>query len=131
MTTKRNVAKFSEHIEIPLRPFFGSMGVAPPAAAGRVSSAPPGTHAGSLDNKDLLGGLLAATCPAGDGRGKGTHPGSSATKMRPRFPRFASLAPAYFVSSKFAVNGPVSVRLVLAVPKTVPETVKVPLALPS
>ena len=56
LDTKRNVAKFSEHIEIPLRPFFGSMGVAPPEAAGRVSSAPPGTHAGNLDNKDLVVG---------------------------------------------------------------------------
>jgi acetamidase/formamidase len=32
------------------------MGVAPPEAAGRVSSAPPGTHAGNLDNKDLVAG---------------------------------------------------------------------------
>src|SRR3954452_10663859 len=56
LDTKRNVAKFSESIEIPLRPFFGSMGVAPPEAAGRVSSAPPGTHAGNLDNKDLVAG---------------------------------------------------------------------------
>jgi acetamidase/formamidase len=53
---KRGVAKFSDRIEIPLRPFFGSMGVAPPEAAGRVSSAPPGTHAGNLDNKDLVAG---------------------------------------------------------------------------
>ena len=56
LDTKRNVAKFSDRIEIPLRPFFGSMGVAPPEAAGRVSSAPPGTHAGNLDNKDLVAG---------------------------------------------------------------------------
>ena len=53
---KRGVAKFSDRIEIPLRPFFGSMGVAPPEAAGRVSSAPPGTHAGNPDNKDLVAG---------------------------------------------------------------------------
>jgi acetamidase/formamidase len=53
---KRGVAKFSDRIEIPLRPFFGSMGVAPAEAAGRVSSAPPGTHAGNLDNKDLVAG---------------------------------------------------------------------------
>ena len=56
LDTQRNVAKFSDHIEIPLRPFFGSMGVAPPEAVGRVSSAPPGTHAGNLDNKDLVAG---------------------------------------------------------------------------
>jgi acetamidase/formamidase len=53
---KRMTAHFSDEIEIPLRPFFGSMGVAPPPAAGRISSAPPGRHAGNLDNKDLVAG---------------------------------------------------------------------------
>jgi acetamidase/formamidase len=53
---KRNVAKFADHIEIPLHPFFGSMGVAPDAAKGRISSAPPGDHAGNIDNKDLVAG---------------------------------------------------------------------------
>src|SRR6202051_715890 len=37
---KRMIAQFADGIEIPLRPFFGSMGVAPPASAGRLSSAP-------------------------------------------------------------------------------------------
>ena len=32
------------------------MGVAPEEAAGRISSAPPGTHAGNLDNKELVAG---------------------------------------------------------------------------
>ena len=53
---ERNVAKFARNIEIPLRPFFGSMGVAPPEAAGRTDSGPPGIHAGNLDNKDLVEG---------------------------------------------------------------------------
>ncbi|HZS03487.1 MAG TPA: acetamidase/formamidase family protein [Blastocatellia bacterium] len=53
---KRMVAHFSDTIEIPLRPFFGSMGVAPPEASGRISSAPPGIHAGNLDNKELVAG---------------------------------------------------------------------------
>jgi acetamidase/formamidase len=53
---KRMVGRFADGIEIPLRPFFGSMGVAPPPAAGRISSAPPGKHAGNLDNKDLVAG---------------------------------------------------------------------------
>ncbi len=52
----RKVARFAEGIEVPLRPFFGSMGVAPPEAMGRISSAPPGIHAGNLDNKDLVAG---------------------------------------------------------------------------
>jgi acetamidase/formamidase len=43
-------------IVVPLRPFFGSMGVAPPPDSGRVSSNPPGIHAGNLDNKELVAG---------------------------------------------------------------------------
>jgi acetamidase/formamidase len=50
------VARFAEGIEVPLRPFFGSMGVAPPETSGRVNSAPPGIHAGNLDNKELVAG---------------------------------------------------------------------------
>ena len=49
-------ADFLPGIEIPLRPFFGSMGVAPPPAVGRVSSNPPSMHAGNLDNKELVAG---------------------------------------------------------------------------
>jgi acetamidase/formamidase len=53
---KRMVAKFAPGIEIPLYPFFGSMGVAPPEGSGRLSSAPPWIQAGNLDNKDLVAG---------------------------------------------------------------------------
>ncbi|HTS31556.1 MAG TPA: acetamidase/formamidase family protein [Bryobacteraceae bacterium] len=53
---QRNVAKFADNIEIPLHPFFGSMGVAPDESKGKVNSAPPGEHAGNLDNKDLIAG---------------------------------------------------------------------------
>jgi acetamidase/formamidase len=53
---KRMVAHFAEGIEIPLHPFFGSMGVAPPEGAGRFNSAPPWIMAGNLDNKDLVAG---------------------------------------------------------------------------
>jgi len=53
---KANVAQFSPTIEIPLAPFFGSIGVAPPAMVGRISSSPPGVHTGNLDNKDLVSG---------------------------------------------------------------------------
>jgi acetamidase/formamidase len=52
----RLAGRFAPGIEIPLRPFFGSMGVAPPAALGRVNSAPPWIHAGNLDNKELVAG---------------------------------------------------------------------------
>ena len=47
---------FSPTIAIPLHPFFGSMGVAPPPAAGKINSAPPGIHAGNLDNRNLVAG---------------------------------------------------------------------------
>jgi acetamidase/formamidase len=50
------VAHFAPGIEVPLAPFFGSIGVAPPAAMGRINSAPPGIHAGNLDNKELVAG---------------------------------------------------------------------------
>ena len=50
------VAHFAPGITIPLHPFFGSMGDAPPEAAGRVSSGPPWMHAGNLDNKWLVAG---------------------------------------------------------------------------
>jgi acetamidase/formamidase len=49
-------ATFLPGIVIPLKPFFGSMGVAPAPAIGRVSSNPPGRHAGNLDNKELTAG---------------------------------------------------------------------------
>jgi acetamidase/formamidase len=49
-------AEFKRGIVIPLKPFFGSMGVAPAAEAGRVSSIPPGKHAGNLDNRELVAG---------------------------------------------------------------------------
>jgi acetamidase/formamidase len=53
---KKMTAEFAPGIVIPLHPFFGSMGVAPPPAAGRVSSTPPGIHAGNLDNRELVAG---------------------------------------------------------------------------
>jgi acetamidase/formamidase len=52
----RMIAEFAPGIIIPLRPFFGSMGVAPDPSAGRISSNPPGTHAGNLDNRLLVAG---------------------------------------------------------------------------
>ena len=52
---QRMMGIFGNGIEIPLRPFFGSMGVAPPEAAGRIDSGPPWIHGGNLDNKELAG----------------------------------------------------------------------------
>ena len=56
LDAKKMTAEFAPGIVIPLKPFFGSMGVAPPASIGRVSSNPPSIHAGNLDNKELIVG---------------------------------------------------------------------------
>jgi acetamidase/formamidase len=56
LDARRMVAHFAPGIDVPLRPFFGSIGVAPPRSRGRVNSAPPDIHAGNLDNKELVEG---------------------------------------------------------------------------
>jgi acetamidase/formamidase len=53
---KKMTAEFAPGIVVPLKPFFGSMGVAPAMSVGRISSNPPSTHAGNLDNKELVAG---------------------------------------------------------------------------
>jgi len=53
---EKMVAKFAPGIEIPLHPFFGSMGVAPPESSGKLDSGPPWMHAGNMDNKELVAG---------------------------------------------------------------------------
>ncbi len=73
----RRVGTLSWGAEIPLRPFFGVMGVAPPPSWGSVSSLPPNRHGGNLDNKELVAGttlLLPVHVPGanfscGDGHG--------------------------------------------------------------
>jgi acetamidase/formamidase len=50
------LAHFAPGIQIPLHPFFGSMGDAPPDSAGRYNSAPPWMHGGNMDNKELVAG---------------------------------------------------------------------------
>src|SRR3984957_336719 len=47
---------FAPGIDIPLHPFFGSMGIAPPESAGKYNSAPPWMHAGNIDNKEMVAG---------------------------------------------------------------------------
>jgi acetamidase/formamidase len=48
-------AEVAKGVVVPVnRPFFGIMGVAPDS--GRISSGPPGVHAGNMDNKDLVAG---------------------------------------------------------------------------
>ena len=62
-----NRAEFAPGVSLRLAPFFGSMGVAPPPIAGRISSRPPASHGGNLDNKDLVAGstcICRCTCQA-------------------------------------------------------------------
>ena len=56
LDAKRMVGKFARGIEVPLAPFFGSMGVAPPPAFGRYDSAPPTINGGNMDDKMLIAG---------------------------------------------------------------------------
>ena len=56
MDRQAMTAEVAPGIVVPLRPFWGSMGVAPAPALGRVSSNPPSMHAGNMDNKELVAG---------------------------------------------------------------------------
>jgi acetamidase/formamidase len=72
---KAKTANCGPGITIPLHPFFGSMGIAPPEGAGKYNSAPPWMHAGNIDNKELVAGTTlfipvnakGALFEAGDG----------------------------------------------------------------
>jgi len=52
----RRMVQFAPGIEIPAKPFWGVIGVAPPSSMGRVSSGPPNVFGGNLDNPDLGAG---------------------------------------------------------------------------
>jgi acetamidase/formamidase len=55
---EKNVAKnVFPGISLPLHPFFGNLGIAPPAKLGRVNSMVPGSHCGNLDIKELVPGV--------------------------------------------------------------------------
>ena len=58
MDRAKMTAEVVPGIVVPLRPFWGSMGVAPAASLGRVSSNPPSRHAGNLDNHELVAGTI-------------------------------------------------------------------------
>jgi len=69
--------RLSWGLDLPLKPFFGVMGVAPPPNWGRISTIQPRAHGGNLDNKELVAGstlylpVLAegALFSCGDGHG--------------------------------------------------------------
>lgn len=51
-----NMARLPWGIDVPLRPFFGIIGVAPPPAYGLVSSVEPREYGGNIDNKEFIPG---------------------------------------------------------------------------
>lgn len=69
--------RLSWGLDLPLKPFFGVMGVAPPSNWGRIPTIQPRAHGGNLDNKELVVGstlylpVLAegALFSCGDGHG--------------------------------------------------------------
>lgn len=73
----KNIAKLPWGLDLPLAPFFGVMGVAPPAAWGRIGSIVPRLMGGNLDNKELVAGSTlylpvfteGALFSCGDGHG--------------------------------------------------------------
>ncbi len=72
---EKMLGRFGPGVNVPLRPFFGSMGVAPPPAFGRYDSAPPTINGGNMDDKALVAGTTlflpvhakGALFQAGDG----------------------------------------------------------------
>jgi acetamidase/formamidase len=125
---KAMTAAFAPGVTIPLHPFFGSMGVAPPESAGKWNSAPPWMHGGNMDNKELTEGSVVfypvhasgALFEAGDGHaGQGNgevditaletfltgtfqfivHKGD-ATKQRLLWPRAET--PRYYIAMGFS-----------------------------
>ena len=74
---RAGTADFAPGIRLKIAPFFGSIGVAPNPLVGRISSGPPGPHAGNLDNKELVAGstlyipvhVPGALLSMGDGHG--------------------------------------------------------------
>ena len=52
----RQTGRLPWGLDLPLHPFFGVMGVAPPPQWGRISTIQPRAHGGNLDNKELRPG---------------------------------------------------------------------------
>ena len=122
----QKVARFADGIVIPLKPFFGVMGVAPPVATGRISSGPPWIHTGNMDNKELVAGttlylpvhVKGALFSVGDGHAgqgdgevcvtaletalRGTLQLSARKDIRLRWPRAET--PTHFMTMGFHEN---------------------------
>src|SRR5262245_17808137 len=55
---KKKTTEYAPGVVVPLKPFWGVIGVAPPPAMGRVPSGPPNIFGGNMDNRDLVGGTM-------------------------------------------------------------------------
>ncbi|MBT7158341.1 MAG: acetamidase/formamidase family protein [Rhodospirillaceae bacterium] len=58
LDAKRQIGTLPWGQEVPLAPFFGVMGVAPPAERGTVTSIIPGDFGGNMDLKELIPGSI-------------------------------------------------------------------------
>jgi acetamidase/formamidase len=56
LDAQRLVGRLPWGLDLPLHPFFGVLGVAPPVHWGRISTIVPRAHGGNLDNKELRPG---------------------------------------------------------------------------
>jgi len=56
MDLDKQTVEYAPGIVVPLKPFWGIIGVAPPSSMGRVSSGPPNIFGGNMDNRDLVAG---------------------------------------------------------------------------
>ena len=52
----RKVIEYAPGVEVPVKPFWGVIGVAPPPSMGKVASGAPNVFGGNLDNRDLGAG---------------------------------------------------------------------------
>jgi acetamidase/formamidase len=52
----KRAIEFAPGINVPVKPFWGIMAVAPPPSMGRVPSPPPNFYGGNMDNHDLQPG---------------------------------------------------------------------------
>jgi Acetamidase/Formamidase family len=87
LDTARNVALFSDDIEIPLQPFMGIMAVAPGKDTWIISSRPPGRYGGNMDFNKLT--TARNSSPATRTRCKATAR-STAPRSRLRSPARSS-----------------------------------------
>ena len=54
MDLKKMTVEIVPDVVIPLRPFFGTIAVAPPPTMGKISTISPGIFGGNMDNKELI-----------------------------------------------------------------------------